>query len=58
MATVKKIVEEHGGTVDVTSEEGEGTVVTLVLPDTIGSLKVAAPTEDSTDEFRIMRPKA
>jgi signal transduction histidine kinase len=57
MATVKKIVEEHGGTVEVTSEEGEGTVVTLLLPDTSGSLKNLGPLEDSTDEFRIMRPQ-
>ena len=33
MATVKKIVEEHKGTVEVTSEEGQGTRVCLILPD-------------------------
>lgn len=33
MATVKKIVEEHGGTIQVESEEGEGTTVVLTLPD-------------------------
>lgn len=33
MATVKKIVEEHGGTIEVQSEEGLGTIVTLTLPD-------------------------
>ena len=33
MATVKKIVEEHGGTLEVTSEEGEGTEVIILLPD-------------------------
>jgi len=52
MATVKKIVEEHGGSVDVASEEGEGTVATIVLPDTSGTVKQGR--EESTDEFRIM----
>ena len=33
MATVKKIIEEHGGTIDVTSENGAGTKVTFTLPD-------------------------
>ena len=32
MATVKKIIEEHGGTIEVTSEEGTGTKVTFTLP--------------------------
>jgi signal transduction histidine kinase len=32
MATVKKIVEEHRGTIEVLSEEGEGTQVVLFLP--------------------------
>ncbi|WP_306589556.1 ATP-binding protein [Geothrix sp. 21YS21S-4] len=33
MATVKKIVEEHGGTLEFLSEEGEGTEVIIVLPE-------------------------
>ena len=33
MATVKKIVEEHGGTLEVLSEPGHGTEVILCLPD-------------------------
>lgn len=33
MATVKKIVEEHGGTLEVLSEPGHGTEVVLCLPD-------------------------
>lgn len=33
MATVRKIVEEHGGTMEVNSEEGQGTEVVLTLPD-------------------------
>jgi signal transduction histidine kinase len=33
MATVKKIVEEHGGTLEVLSEENVGTEVLITLPD-------------------------
>lgn len=33
MATVKKIIEEHGGTIEVTSEEGVGTQATFTIPD-------------------------
>ncbi len=33
MATVKKIVEEHGGTLEFISEEGAGTEVIITLPD-------------------------
>jgi len=38
MATVKKIVEEHGGTLEVISEPGHGTEVILCLPDGIHGL--------------------
>lgn len=33
MATVKKIVEEHGGSLEFESEEGVGTEVTILLPE-------------------------
>ncbi len=33
MATVKKIIEEHGASIEVKSEEGEGTMVILTIPD-------------------------
>jgi signal transduction histidine kinase len=33
MATVKKIVEEHGGTLEFLSEEGSGTEVIITLPE-------------------------
>jgi signal transduction histidine kinase len=57
MATVKKIVEEHGGTVVVVSEEGHGTVATIELPDPSGVLKAGGTGfENSTDEYRIQRP--
>jgi signal transduction histidine kinase len=48
MATVKKIVEEHGGTIDVQSEEGQGTTVTLLLPDPAGDRL-----DDSTGRIKI-----
>ena len=37
MATVKKIIEEHGGSIEVKSEEGEGTVVILTVPDHVNA---------------------
>ena len=37
MATVKKIIEEHGGSIEVKSEEGEGTVVILTIPDHVNT---------------------
>jgi signal transduction histidine kinase len=40
MATVNRIMAEHGGTVDVASEEGRGTTVTLHLP---GPARIAKP---------------
>ena len=54
MATVKKIVEEHGGSLEVVSEEGEGTCVTLWIPDE------ARPTaeEDTTDRLRTLGHEA
>ncbi len=48
MATVKKIVEEHGGSLEVASEEGEGTSVTLWIPEN-GALQ-----EDTTDRQRTL----
>ncbi|MGI6085655.1 MAG: sensor histidine kinase, partial [Acetivibrionales bacterium] len=32
LATVKKIIEKHGGEVDISSVENEGTVVSFTLP--------------------------
>jgi K+-sensing histidine kinase KdpD len=51
MATVKKIVEEHGGTVEVTSEEGTGTKVTVLVPDQ-GNQKGVG--EDTTDRIKAL----
>lgn len=32
LAIVQKIIDEHGGTINITSKEGEGTTVTISLP--------------------------
>jgi signal transduction histidine kinase len=50
MATVKKIVEEHGGSLEVTSEEGQGTCVTFWIPENY----VRPSKEDTTDRVRIL----
>ena len=33
MATVKKIVDEHGGSLEIQTEEGQGTTVIVTIPD-------------------------
>jgi two-component system sensor histidine kinase PilS (NtrC family) len=38
MAISYRIVQEHGGTIDVTSREGEGTAITVTLPLQVASL--------------------
>ena len=53
MATVKKIVEEHGGTVDVQSEEGAGTRVLLFLPNAASEAE-----EDATGRFPVIGEQA
>jgi signal transduction histidine kinase len=37
LAIVRSIVELHGGTVEISSEVGRGTLVTLAFPDSAGS---------------------
>jgi len=54
MATVKKIVEEHGGTVEVQSEEGAGTRVLLFLPNAVSEAAEA----DATGRFPIIGEQA
>jgi K+-sensing histidine kinase KdpD len=51
MATVKKIIEEHGGTIEVSSEEGAGTKVTFTIPDQ-GAQHGA--NEDTTDRIKAL----
>jgi signal transduction histidine kinase len=50
MATVKKIIEEHGGTMEVVSEEGEGTCVTVLIPENY----VRPAKEHTTDRVRVL----
>jgi signal transduction histidine kinase len=50
MATVRKIVEEHKGAIEVQSEEGQGTEVTILLSET-GEVRKA----DQTGKFRTLK---
>jgi two-component system sensor histidine kinase PilS (NtrC family) len=43
MAIVRRIVEDHGGAVDVDSKPGEGTTVTILLPRTAPARAADAP---------------
>ena len=56
MATVKKIVEEHGGSLEVQSEVDEGTTVIITIPDTEGQNSTGS-LEISTGKNRIIRPE-
>jgi signal transduction histidine kinase len=51
MATVKKIVEEHDGQVEVLSEEGRGTTVTILLPELAPATSPLS--EDTTGSVRV-----
>jgi signal transduction histidine kinase len=55
MATVKKIIEEHGGTLEFLSEEGKGTMVVIVLPEhpLTGAHRIS---EESTGQHRHLDP--
>ncbi len=54
MATVKKIIEEHGGTLEFISEEGQGTEVIITLPDhpITGTFKTS---DESTGSHKALR---
>jgi signal transduction histidine kinase len=39
LPTARKIVEQHDGTIAVTSEPGEGTRVTIALPLVVGKVE-------------------
>jgi two-component system sensor histidine kinase PilS (NtrC family) len=43
MAIVRRIVEDHGGAIDVESKPGEGTTVTILLPRTAPTRAETAP---------------
>jgi len=53
MATVKKIVEEHGGELSIESEEGQGTAVTIALP----NVRTKGPGEETTDRVKALGPE-
>lgn len=56
MATVKKIVEEHGGSLEVQSEVDEGTLVIITIPDSEGQISTGA-VEASTGKNRVLKPE-
>ena len=49
MLIARKIVEEHGGSIAVDSEEGVGTVVRFELPLTVSEKAIAAATANTAD---------
>jgi signal transduction histidine kinase len=46
LAVVANLVRSHGGTIDVTSEEGKGTTFTIELPGADASMPIAKQTSD------------
>ncbi len=54
MATVKKIVDEHGGSLEVISEVDEGTQVIVTIPDIEGQASTGS-IEASTGKNRVLR---
>ncbi len=56
MATVRKIVDEHGGFLEISSEEGRGTEVRLLLPDP--QPPAADAQEETTGKQRVLDPEA
>lgn len=52
LALTKKLVELHGGRIAVTSQEGQGSVFTVVIPQTLEALpETAALSEDVSEEL-------
>jgi signal transduction histidine kinase len=56
MATVKKIVEEHGGSLEVQSEVDQGTLVIVTVPDPEGQASTGS-IEISTGKNRVLKPE-
>ncbi len=50
LSVVKQIVEEHGGTIEITSTEGKGTVVEISLPSQLGITKSWKSRNDKNGE--------
>lgn len=57
MATVKKIVDEHGGSLEIHTEEGQGTTVIVTIPDAEGQA-TGEGAQISTGEMRALPPEA
>src|SRR5262249_57568264 len=55
MAIVRRIVEDHGGAIDVESTPGEGTTVTILLPRE-GTARVSSERTAPTPEVLHCRP--
>jgi signal transduction histidine kinase len=49
MAIVRRIVEDHGGAIDVESTPGEGTTVTILLPREAGARVTSERTAPSPE---------
>ena len=52
LSVVQKIVENHGGKIEVSSEEGKGTTFTITLPQ-MGIYTAQAEEVDQTSERRM-----
>jgi signal transduction histidine kinase len=52
MAIVRRIVEDHGGAIDVESKPGEGTIVTILLPRNVSASLAAGPARVSSEAIQ------
>lgn len=54
LAICRRIVDEHGGTIRIASELGQGTTVSIVLPATVFS-EASTPADDSSLKAEMLR---
>jgi signal transduction histidine kinase len=52
MAIVRRIVEDHGGAIDVESKPGEGTTVTILLPRNVNASVAAGPARVASEAIQ------